>query len=921
MGMTDMARGATACCPCHQRHKRIDYAQLHRWSDTPFAERYGRLLSMMFGWPRLWLWIGLSLVVATTAGSVAFVFYSGNRDSAAALVSTFVSAATAAAGAAAWLWKRAQSAGTARLPLERAADELAEQLRQQWERGAAERGLTYPAPIPVQWRWSDLQLTGRRAEVVEGPFAPLPGMTAATVENLQSGELRDLLGVYGGIGSGRLVIVGEPGAGKSSAGIRLLRDALAHRATCSAEDRARVPVPVLVTPRGWDPSAEPFADWLVDRLARDYALLRAPEYGRDAAACLIEGDHLAVILDGLDEMPEALRSVALRALDEQTTFRLVVLARSRELVTAVSGGAHLRGAAALELLPIDPNQVAEYLASCQIDPLPAPWQHVIDRLREHPDDVVTQVLDTPLMLTLVRDTYGPGERVDELLDDSRFATREVVEDHLLDRVLPAAYTRPLGRPDPPYTTDQAQRWLAQLARRMNGEGTRDLAWWQIPRWTPAWPRAVVTVVVASLASACLIGSLAGLAAHMQLHAAQEAGRLTTVAALFGDTLGYVFIIGSGLLLRYPLGERSSQQRDQPQWSRADIHMLLLLQLGVGAGHGLEHALLIGLEPGLAAGLVASFVVGLGFVLGGGPPQQLGRLRWSRADTRTNLLTGFVVGLVSGPLVGLVVGLVSGLVSGFIVGIGYMLVILAGGRPPQQSSLSRGSRTDTLAILLSGLVIGTVSAPGYGVIYVLIVILSGRPPLRRNQLRWSRTDTPTTLLTGLTVGLAYGLVSGLVSGPVAGFRLTRGLVIGVVYGLVFGLTAGLSLGLRQPPTEATSPFDPRSLWRQERQLGLGLVSGLVFGLTGGFVDGLLFGFPVGLMYGLTEGLVFGLGSGLVSSATWAAALASAQLWRRGETPVRLLRFLDDARERQVLRTVGPAYQFRHARLQDRLCRGV
>jgi hypothetical protein len=31
----------------------------------------------------------------------------------------------------------------------------------------------------------------------------------------------------------------------------------------------------------------------------------------------------------------------------------------------------------------------------------------------------------------------------------------------------------------------------------------------------------------------------------------------------------------------------------------------------------------------------------------------------------------------------------------------------------------------------------------------------------------------------------------------------------------------------------------------------------------------------------------------------------------------MRFLEDARERQVLRTVGPAYQFRHAKLQERL----
>ena len=58
-------------------------------------------------------------------------------------------------------------------------------------------------------------------------------------------------------------------------------------------------------------------------------------------------------------------------------------------------------------------------------------------------------------------------------------------------------------------------------------------------------------------------------------------------------------------------------------------------------------------------------------------------------------------------------------------------------------------------------------------------------------------------------------------------------------------------------------------------------------------------------------------GLVFPRTWTVALAFAQLAMRWHTPVRLLRFLDDARERDVLRTVGPVYQFRHARLQDRL----
>ena len=66
---------------------------------------------------------------------------------------------------------------------------------------------------------------------------------------------------------------------------------------------------------------------------------------------------------------------------------------------------------------------------------------------------------------------------------------------------------------------------------------------------------------------------------------------------------------------------------------------------------------------------------------------------------------------------------------------------------------------------------------------------------------------------------------------------------------------------------------------------------------------------------------GLVLGMFYSETWATSLAFIQLARRWETPVRLMRFLEDAQERGVLRTVGPVYQFRHARLQDRMAARV
>jgi hypothetical protein len=148
--------------------------------------------------------------------------------------------------------------------------------------------------------------------------------------------------------------------------------------------------------------------------------------------------------------------------------------------------------------------------------------------------------------------------------------------------------------------------------------------------------------------------------------------------------------------------------------------------------------------------------------------------------------------------------------------------------------------------------------------------------------------------GLESGLKYGLVSGMMTTFVVGL------------GFVLGGGPPQRLGwLRWSTTDTRT----------------NLRTGLVSGVVAGFMVGLVYGLGYGLVYGLTSGLVAGLGSGLVTSATWAVLLASAQLRRRDNTPARLLRFLDDARQRQILRTIGPVYQFRDTRLQDRLAASV
>lgn len=76
-----------------------------------------------------------------------------------------------------------------------------------------------------------------------------------------------------------------------------------------------------------------------------------------------------------------------------------------------------------------------------------------------------------------------------------------------------------------------------------------------------------------------------------------------------------------------------------------------------------------------------------------------------------------------------------------------------------------------------------------------------------------------------------------------------------------------------------------------------------------------GLPAGLSVGLTAVIV-----GSYVSGAFRLLISQVILRAQGrEVPLRMLRFLEDARERHLLRTVGPVYQFRHGRLQERLAK--
>ena len=293
--------------------------------------------------------------------------------------------------------------------LGRLADLLAGAVDEEWTRAAGERGLLEPEPIPVRWQRPAAPFTGPvAAAVASARFAPLPGLAAAGEQRLQAGQVSELHEVYGGLGSGRLVIAGGPGSGKSGAAVLLILAALRYRRSVPKKVRPEVPVPVMFTLHGWDPNSQRARDWLAERLWQTYPLF-AGRRGAAVARGMLDEGRIAVILDGLDEIPEDLRPAVLRALSQQATFRLVLLTRSAEMADAAAR-AVLQGAAAIELQDIDPGVAADYLSPHPARPPAARLAGADQPAAPGTRQPAGAALSNPLMLTLVRDTYRADRR-------------------------------------------------------------------------------------------------------------------------------------------------------------------------------------------------------------------------------------------------------------------------------------------------------------------------------------------------------------------------------------------------------------------------------------------------------------------------------------------------------------------------------
>ncbi|WP_439945858.1 helix-turn-helix domain-containing protein [Streptomyces sp. BBFR109] len=376
-----------------------------------------------------------------------------------------------------------------------AAEQLAKAVAARWQREEEQRRIQDPYPLPVRWKAACETLTDHWANIRRLP----PGAPSGPLD--LSGRLEGIAETYRSIPSGRLVVLGRSGSGKTVLTLRFVLDHLRSRTPAE-------PVPVIFSIGAWDPTAVTLRDWLTERLTRDHPGTAAPGPGKvSLASALVDSGRVLPVLDGFDEMADGLRRPALEALNA-TTLPLVLTSRPAEYAAAVEETDVLTSAAPIELTDLTLDDLDHYLPRTtrktdRSDPAAGAWQAVLKKLREpspdgSPAPLVT-VLTTPLMVALARTVYSDTPEHDpaELLDAERFPGVRELEEHLLDSFLPTVYrgARPGARGWDP---ERVQRWLGHLARHLTELRTPDLAWWRLGHGLRRSTRTLVTALVTAL---------------------------------------------------------------------------------------------------------------------------------------------------------------------------------------------------------------------------------------------------------------------------------------------------------------------------------------------------------------------------------------------------------------------------------------
>ncbi len=200
-------------------------------------------------------------------------------------------------------------------------------------------------------------------------------------------EYEKIIDVYHNRG-GSMLILGEPGAGKTTTMLALAKDLLGQ-----AADVATRPVPVVLNLSSWSAEDNELSPWLAGELSLKYLIPR-----KIATQWIVEG-RLLLMLDGLDEVGDANRAACVAAINVFTvsspTTGVIVCSRFKEYISLST---RLNLNVALRIRLLDRETILQI-----IDNAGSGASGLLAAIQK--DSSLLTLAETPFMLSMMIRTY------------------------------------------------------------------------------------------------------------------------------------------------------------------------------------------------------------------------------------------------------------------------------------------------------------------------------------------------------------------------------------------------------------------------------------------------------------------------------------------------------------------------------------
>ncbi|MBE9070598.1 NACHT domain-containing protein, partial [Leptolyngbya cf. ectocarpi LEGE 11479] len=315
---------------------------------------------------------------------------------------------------------------------------LLNKVRRFWIEGVLERSLHGQVLLTLGLE--------ERPDAIALPWQITYATPGQSVQSLPSGT--QVSHLFEALGEGRsLLILGEPGAGKTTTLLSLARHLL-DRLDSSQR------LPVIFNLSSW--LYEPIERWLVKELNSKYQVPKA--IGRR----WVDEQQLLLLLDGLDEVALERRAACVAALNQfycNYSPEMVVCSRIRDYETLPQ---KLQLQAALYLRPLTDEQILTYLNRPDRGLTGLKFLLEKDAAIQDTNMSLIELARSPLILNIMVLTYQ-GVSSEKILPQSETDAAPNYQQQLFDAYIQRMLAR---RSDQTYSVVQIKGWLTTLAQRL-----------------------------------------------------------------------------------------------------------------------------------------------------------------------------------------------------------------------------------------------------------------------------------------------------------------------------------------------------------------------------------------------------------------------------------------------------------------------